>query len=62
VKTVVIVYAKLKGVAEASFDKDLGTLTVAYDSKRISEAQLLAALKDKPEHVVTKAEKPAVSK
>jgi copper chaperone CopZ len=53
---VVTVYTSLKGVAQADSDAEKGTLTVKYNSKAISEAELLAALKNKPKYTVSKNE------
>jgi copper chaperone len=55
-KTVVKVYSDLKGVSDAKADAEKGTLKIQYDSKKVSEAELLAALKEKPKYTIKKAE------
>lgn len=55
-KTVAGTYAKLKGVADANADAEKGTLKIKYDSKSITEAELLVALKEKPKYSVSKPE------
>ncbi|MDL5055708.1 heavy-metal-associated domain-containing protein [Oscillatoria laete-virens NRMC-F 0139] len=53
-KMISSVYTKLKGVESAEADADKGSLIVKYDSKKISEKELLAALKEKPKYTVSK--------
>lgn len=53
-KTVAGTYSKLKGVADANADAEKGIVKIKYDSKAVTEAELLGALKEKPKYTVTK--------
>lgn len=55
-KSVAGTYTKLKGVADANADAEKGTIKIKYDSKIVSEAELLVALKEKPKYSVSKPE------